>query len=511
MTPEDLKAAQEAFQRYRGDRVVAITISYEDWMRETAVAWTRRTSTTQELDEKLRAYHNLGKTPAAYLALRQAFEKWVVAHPIWWQSDRNKKSARYPSGIIQELHDQIQLIGSYHYLGQMESGNWEGIQALRKAEKEAVRTLFQGRRLSYKNQLWKENVAAAVNQIALPSASIRSSIQQAKVDESGIRGGVHQILGGQDPGELFQSLGVGFDAFVHVMKNILNLALTPATLLKNIIMLGVQVSKRMMVKERRFTFAPGAADAALGGIISLIDRDLAATGADTGAEILKIVSGVCTGGLVAATGVVTTLVDLTVNMGCHEAMRKEMVGGNKLLGNIVATPHFNLELFDTSPLLGCYFIVMADMAVWMNYDAAYWGIDGFMDEQAKMFERAEPVREKARSFIRTSKIALSGTEYLGWEPTWKNNKMECLARAFGTRPDKLSGVDWVCGLLQKKSGDESKPPLIRQNASSNLKPPPPPPPLTRQNASPKLGRLGPLGPSAPPPLTRQNASADLDT
>ena len=44
MTAEDLKQAQESFERYRGNRVIAITIPYDEWMQETAVDWTRRAS-----------------------------------------------------------------------------------------------------------------------------------------------------------------------------------------------------------------------------------------------------------------------------------------------------------------------------------------------------------------------------------------------------------------------------------------------------------------------------------
>ena len=53
-----------------------------------------------------------------------------------------------------------------------------------------------------------------------------------------------------------------------------------------------------------------------------------------------------------------------------------------MLGHLQSSPQFNLELFNTSPLLGRCFIVMADMAVWLNYDVSNWGVDGFMGEQA---------------------------------------------------------------------------------------------------------------------------------
>jgi hypothetical protein len=470
MTAEELKQVQETFERYRGNRVVAITISYEEWMRETAVSWTRRTSTTQELDEALKQYHLKGKTQLAGYAVRQAFEKWVVAHPIWWQSPRNKKSERYKSGIIQALHDEIQLIGSFRSVQQMANGNWEGLQLLRKAEKEILKSLFANRRLVYKNSRWKDQLSGAVNQIGLRTYTTTRAFTEPRVDEGGVRGAVHQIMGGQDPSDLFRYLGVGFDAFVGGIKTVLNLALGPIRLLKNIVDIAMLVNTKLNVKRERFMYSAGSADAALNGVMLLIDRDLAVTAVDTGGQVVKIVTGFCTGPLAPLATSVTELVGLMVNMSLYDEMRKEMQEGNQLLSQIQAHPHFNLNLFNTSPLLGCYFVVMADAAVWMNYDAAYWGLDGFMDEQARMYERSEVVRQKARALIRTSKCALSGTEYLGWEPTWSNNKMEYLGRMLGTRTDRLGGVDWLCGLRKTQTpSTEPKPrPLVRQGASRNL-------------------------------------------
>jgi hypothetical protein len=47
-----------------------------------------------------------------------------------------------------------------------------------------------------------------------------------------------------------------------------------------------------------------------------------------------------------------------------------------------------------------------------------------------------------------SKYAVSGTEYLGWEPNWANQKGEYLMRLINTRPDQLGGADWIAKNLQ---------------------------------------------------------------
>lgn len=53
------------------------------------------------------------------------------------------------------------------------------------------------------------------------------------------------------------------------------------------------------------------------------------------------------------------------------------------------------------------------------------------------------MREKALSLIRCSKYALSGTEYLGWEPIWKDQKWDFLGQFTTTRTDKLGAVDYI--------------------------------------------------------------------
>jgi hypothetical protein len=196
------------------------------------------------------------------------------------------------------------------------------------------------------------------------------------------------------------------------------------------------------MNRERLMFSPGQADAALNCIIRLIDRDLVVTGISLGEKVAQMVAGGF--GAVPISGAVNAVVDFMVNLRLYATMAQEMEDGNMLL----RSGRHNLDLFNASPLLGCYFIVMADVGVWLNYDVGDWGVEGFMDTMAEMYERALPVREKARKLIRMSKYAVSGTEYLGWEPNWANQKGEYLMRLINTRPDQLGGADWIAKNLQ---------------------------------------------------------------
>lgn len=67
-------------------------------------------------------------------------------------------------------------------------------------------------------------------------------------------------------------------------------------------------------------------------------------------------------------------------------------------------------------LLGCHFLIMADVGGWINFSIWDIGVEGWMDTVAEMRERSEPALDKARQYIRLSKYCLSGTEgYKGIE------------------------------------------------------------------------------------------------
>ena len=112
----------------------------------------------------------------------------------------------------------------------------------------------------------------------------------------------------------------------------------------------------------------------------------------------------------------STIVSTLVNMRLYAAMVKEMEEENRLL----RLGYYNLDPFNTSPLLGCYFLLMADIGTLINYSVWDIGVESWMDPVAEMEERAEPVLDKAHNLIRASKYALSGTESLGRVPTWRD-------------------------------------------------------------------------------------------
>ena len=158
MTTEELRAheqmrqqAQKLFNTYRGEQVPEITLAYDDWMARTTLGLLHpRSRDTQELDLALKLYHQnkvKGKEAkdAAFVKLKMAFDNWVRARPHWTSSDRNHKKA------VTELHDQICLVDARRALRDMKDPErWNEMKEYRKALKQALAILFQGRKLDYR-------------------------------------------------------------------------------------------------------------------------------------------------------------------------------------------------------------------------------------------------------------------------------------------------------------------------------------------------------------------------
>jgi hypothetical protein len=447
-TAEELKQAQNMLNAYRGNRVLAVTITYEDWMRDTALGMMHpRSSELQAIDKALKEYHDKSKTEDAFIKLKAAFDNWVRAQErakkIWTRSDRNK------SGKVTELHDQIVLVEAGRSVKQMgNTEDWEARKEVAKAEREAVNRLFDSRTLIFKDDV-KTEIASAVNTWAVPMASLKSATGQMfstqPASPQSVKDAATNILGGNDPSPLFHQLGVSFTSFLQASEHIIGAAIAPAKLLANIVSAAGLVNSRLMVNRERYMFRPGQADAALNAIIRLIDRDLVVTGISMAKNISHIVAGAFLAGPVSSAA--NAVVSMMVNLKLYTMMVKEMEEGNRMLRARL----YSLELFNASPLLGCYFLIMADTDVWINFSIWDIGTPLWQETVGQMAKRAGPVLTKARQYVMESKYCLSGTQGfkgIQWEPSWRNNKVAFVKTLLNTRSDQRGAVD----MLLKKVG-----------------------------------------------------------
>jgi len=428
MPPPDVRSAEAMLKAYQERGPSGITVTIEEWLRQTDLgALSRRTDEMRAIDDALRAYHlAAGNKDGAFVRLKMAFDNWIRFQQRqgknWKLSDRNK------NGAITRLFDQITLVEAGRSVANMKDAKgWEGRQAILQAERDALERLFKERSMIFKNT---SDTKQAVRAIASPAA--RYGLATGKIVTSGIQpvspsnvaGACQQILGKAPPEELFHMLGASFGQFCTAASTILGAAVAPAKLLADIVKFGMAASARYSGSSARYMFRAGAPDAALNAVLQMIDDELKAIAWDAAKQTGSIVGSAFAAGPMVS--IATSLVDVMINLKLYSGMLDEIKAANQML----AQRTWGLELFNASPVLGCYFLLMADTSVWLNFSVHDIGSPGWMDTVEAMRKRAEPIRDKARELVRGSKIALSGTEGfngLEWEPSWRNNKLSYLA------------------------------------------------------------------------------------
>jgi hypothetical protein len=430
-TAAELRNAQNLLNAHKGNRDLKITITYDEWKRDTDRGmFNRRTAEMEAVDKALKDYHDKGRTESAFVALRQAFENWLRDQQrdgkVWTDNVRNKK------GTISKLHEQIQLVEAGRSVRIMgDSRDWDARKEMLAAERDALKRLFMGRTLVFKRGEWKRKFDQAMNAAVLPAVGVgvaarRLAIAGPAVTPRNITDATINICGGiNSPANFFTMMGVNFDHFCGAASTLFGTALAPAKLLIDIVKAGVKIRERVAVSRERFMFRPGDADAALDSINRLLDRELKLIAIDATKQVGTIVAGAFQAGPIAS--LAGAVVDVMVNLKLYSMMADEMKQGNQLL----ASQHLSFELFNASPVLGSYFLILADTSVWLNFSVFDIGTPGWMDTVERMRKRAEPVRETARRLIRACKYGVSGTEGLNgleWEASWRNNKLEFIAQ-----------------------------------------------------------------------------------
>ncbi|MDB5437715.1 MAG: hypothetical protein JWM33_142 [Caulobacteraceae bacterium] len=426
----DVRSAEAMLKAYQGAGPAGITITIDEWLRLTDLgALSRRTDEMRAIDDSLRAYQLApGAKEAAFIRLKSAFDNWIRFQQrqgkIWTQSDRNKK------GAITRLHDQITLQEAGRSVaGMKDTKDWEARQTILQAEREALGRLFAERTMVFKTEAkWARKaqtggmpvikVARAAHNLAEKGAAL------VKPDD--VSAACKQILGQVPPEELFQMMGTSFSGFCSAASTILGAAVSPVKLLADVVKFGMAASTRYSGASARYMFRDGAADASLNAVLQMINDEMVMIAVDAAKQTGSIVGTAFGAGPIVSAASAT--IDLMINLKRYRRMAEEVKEGNLALSKGT----LGLELFNASPVLGCYFLLMADTSVWINFSVHDIGTPGWMDTVETMRKRAEPIREKARELIRTSKIALSGTEGfngLEWEPSWRNNKLSYLASA----------------------------------------------------------------------------------
>jgi hypothetical protein len=405
--PEEL---DRALKEYGSNRVSAVTIKYDEWMKATTLGVLHpRSAETKAVDLALKKYWENNRSHQALLDLKDRFEHMIsvqrTAGRDWKRSDRNKPD-RTGIGILSKLYDQILMAQSAHAMTlKQDRKAWAVANALEKAHRDALKTLFQDRSLAFKNEPWRSDLVSAVNTYSKPLAAVRphfggsgsgsalttsASAASQLLRPAGVSAELGKIMSAAQLHTVCRYLGIAAEGLVQASTFVLNWATHPAQLLGNLVSLAIQSRDRRRFAREHCVFRSGYANEALNTVLRLLDRDTKVT----------------------STNLVTNAASL-------------------------------VSSFFPPAIPAVVFLCMSDALAVVNISAFDQGVEGFTARLADMSERSKPVIEKAHQYIRLSKYCLSGTENMvGWQTILdKHGLIESVSRLLNTRSDQMGAID----------------------------------------------------------------------
>ena len=228
-----------------------------------------------------------------------------------------------------------------------------------------------------------------------------------------VQNAIGQILGNVSSDELFRPLGFCSDYFAAVAGMIIGTAADPATFLREITERAnhgaPRVDARVPIVLLNGRAQPWETIAKVNSIIQLIDRELLAPDIDRTPCVNTIVSDAFKGSKESPG--VYAFVSCMVNLKLHARMANAIKAGN----NAWQLNGPSLELFNPSPVLGCYFLILAEPSLWFNIHSNY-GSQDWKETVRELYLWAPTVRKKARELIKASKYGLSDPVTGIWDP-----------------------------------------------------------------------------------------------
>ncbi len=207
--------------------------------------------------------------------------------------------------------------------------------------------------------------------------------------------------------------GATVEQFVFNVTPVFGLISSGGHAIKDWVGIASNLLSYAKMEEQYGNVRPGDAAAALQAIVSIIDKQIKKQTADaairTTAFTAKGISVLADGGTatMAALGALESiaillnmLVDLVIDA-------RQMIAGNKL----ITEGKIDIELFNTCPLLGCYYVAIQDHSTIMNFDIANMGRDNWQQEAERLRYALDPVIRKATELIDASRIEIPGMEF----------------------------------------------------------------------------------------------------
>lgn len=434
----------------------------ETWLKLTELTGKPRSKYLKAVDEALRQYH-AAHTDANLSKVKLALHHWKMSKgydvaagkPAWMLSPRNRNRAAEtldlqtfgmnsacPPGLV-ELAD-TPFYGIEAWAGEMAAR-----QAMKDARQQALQEMFQGKKVTVKKkdvaimvEFMKRNLAAATadgSKAAAAAASYgtKRAEQAAKqaaqplIDQA--RAAAQQLINEilapfpvAVAQEVMQFLSEIIPQFLVELAGAIAPYLGVATSgIKAIVYTGKTIAaqyKRETSEEHKVAFGKGDPFAALLAIQRMIERErnrcaliASANAADAAVKAAAHIADAAAFGAPTVSAVVSPLSGMAKSLAMlgqqiYLLARdiQERQAANKILAG---TPKLTAELFETCPLLGCYFVAGSTTSNLINFAVEDIGAVGWnLDAEQMIRQHIHPMISMAREVIGDSRLEVAGME-----------------------------------------------------------------------------------------------------
>jgi hypothetical protein len=414
-------------------------MTYAIWMKDTAVFGRVRSKELRAVDEALKTYEQAEKNSTGSIlnekrALKDALTTWEKAKGpgIEWMSNaRNDRKA------VAKLHTELGMVmvgaGGLNSRGElmMDPAEVKARKIVADAIKSNTKTMFLGRKLTAKNSKSLADtysVSSAMNNFKTAAQGVRSAAQgvvQPNLQQQ-VQSLLVSLFGQAGAAQAQQALGPVFNQFLVNVTPFVGCISSGGQAIVKWAQAAAGLYKKSQIAEGSLSFAPGDPYAAFEAIVQIQQREINAYASEAS---VRTVSAVAKGAFTAldfgtvsgaAVGAAESLAILVQTIYLFARDWKEMNAVNVLLG----AGTYDLSLFKTCPLLGCYLISCSDTSAVIDLAVGDYGKAGWKFEVEAMVKKAKPAFEKAAAVVQGSRFEI--VELRGYKGTKVNRNDKTL-------------------------------------------------------------------------------------
>jgi hypothetical protein len=399
-----------------------LLMTYEQWMKRTHSMIKSRSDSLKQIDEAIRRRDEAGAKKAL----------------INWIDEQNKKrqdwhrSVRNGDHAVEDLYKQLGVLGTaVPYKNITEEMDDKLAKAhIRREQRLAAAKMFDGRTVRFKDSFWgisrrkcaegrsklfnsAKNVGKSTVGVGGNLASAGSTAYSIASD---LKTTIQTIMGTLAPetqSALIEHVfGEGIAQFVANVVPLVGLISSGGKAVKDWIGVAQNVYRATEMESRYGDVRMGDPAAALEAIVAIIDRQIKKQTADaaihTTAFTAKGIAALADGGTAtnAVLGALETIALLLNTLADLVIDARQVDAGNVL----ITARQFDLTLFSSCPMLGCYYVAVQDQSTIMDFDFANMGKANWQQEAQRLKYAIAPVIKQAGVLIDKSRVEIKGME-----------------------------------------------------------------------------------------------------